>query len=135
MPQSKEKIKFPLWIYPDTRDQVKELYRSAECRSQSEFIEKAVRFYIGYLTAENNTSYLPNSFLSNMKAIVEESDNRQNRMMFKLIVEMAMMMNVLAASQEIDESTLMRLRGECIKEVKRLNGNFTMEDACDWQRN
>ena len=134
MPLPKDKIKFPLWLYPDTRDRVKELYRSDGCRSQSEFIEKAIRFYIGYITAEDDTSYLPNAFLSNMKSIAAESDNRQNRMMFKLAVEMAMMMNLIAASQDIDETSLARLRGECVKEVKRLNGNFKLEDAYEWQR-
>ena len=54
--------------------------------------------------------------------------------MFKLAVEMAMMMNLIAASQDIDETSLARLRGECIKEVKRLNGNFKLEDAYEWQR-
>ena len=134
MALSKDKIKFPLWLYPDTRDRVKELYRSDGCRSQSEFIEKAIRFYIGHITATDDTSYLPNAFLSSMKSIVAESDNRQSRMMFKLAVEMAMMMNLIAASQEIDETSLARLRGECIKEVKRLNGNFKLEDAYEWQR-
>ena len=134
MSQSKEKIKFPLWLCLDTRDQVKELYQSDGCRSQSEFIEKAIRFYIGHLTAQNDTSYLPNAFLSNMKSIVTESDNRQSRMMFKLAVEMAMMMNLIAASQDIDEASLAKLRGECVKEVKRLNGNFKLEDAYEWQR-
>ena len=133
MPQSKGKVKFPLWCYPDTRDLVRELYQSAGCRSQSEFIEKAIRFYVGYLTAGEDQSFLPNAFLSSMKSIVAESDNRQNRMLFKLAVEMAMMMNLIAASQEVDPISLNRLRGECVKEVKRLNGGFSLEDAFEWQ--
>ena len=31
-------------------------------------------------------------------------------------------------------ATLERLKGECVKEVKRLNGNFTFRDANDWQK-
>ena len=123
----KDKYKFALWLHPDTLEKVKELYR------QDEFIEKAIRFYIGCLTAEDSASYLPNAFLSNMKSIVAESDNRQSKMLFKLAVELAMMMNVVAASNEIDEISLARLRGECIQEVKRLNGNFSFEDAVEWQ--
>ena len=96
MSPPKDKIKFPLWLYPETRDCVRELYRADGCRSQSEFIEKAIRFYVGYLTAGDNASFLPNAFLSTMKSIVAESDNRQNRMLFKLAVEMAMMMNLIA---------------------------------------
>lgn len=41
-----------------------------------------------------------------MKSIVSESDNRQSKMMFKLAVELAMLMNVVAASSEIDEIKL-----------------------------
>ena len=134
MSADRNKQRFPLWLYPETLDRVKKLYQSDGCRSQSEFIEKAIRFYIGYITVDDDAAYLPNVFLSTMKSIVAESDNRQSRMMFKLAVEMAMMMNLIAASQEIDETSLARLRGECIKEVKRLNGNFKLEDAYEWQR-
>lgn len=134
MSQAKDKIKFPLWLYPDTRERVRELYCSDGCHSQSEFIEKAIRFYIGYITAEDDAAYLPNVFVSTLKATVAESDNRQCRMLFKLAVEMAMMMNLIAASQDIDEASLAKLRGECVKEVKRLNGNFKLEDAYEWQR-
>ena len=57
----------------------------------------------------------------------------QDKMIFKLAVELAMLMNVVAASSEIDEISLTRLRGECVQEVKRLNGNFRFEDAVEWQ--
>lgn len=134
MAAPKDKYKFALWLYPETLEKVKELYRKDDCISKSEFIEKAVRFYIGYLTAEDKANYLPNMFLSNMRSIVSESDTRQNRMMFKLAVEMALMMNIMAWQFDVDEITLERLRGECVKEVKRLNGNFSYEDALRWQK-
>ncbi len=128
------KRKFALWIRESTLDKVRKLYESDNCSSQSEFIEKAILFYAGYLSAENNKSYLPNIVTSTIKGIVAESDNRQNRMLFKLAVEMAMMMNVIASSQNIDRLSLDRLRGECVKEVKRTNGSFAFEDAVDWQK-
>ena len=55
-------------------------------------------------------------------------------MLFKLAVEQAMMMNVLAANYDIAPETLARLRGSCVQEVKRLNGTFSLEDAVDWQK-
>lgn len=91
------KRKFALWIRESTLDSVKKIYKEDNCSSQSEFIEKAVLFYVGYLSAENNKSYLPNVVTSTLKGIVAESDNRQNRMMFKFAVEMAVMMNVVAS--------------------------------------
>ena len=56
------------------------------------------------------------------------------RMIFKLAVELAVMMNVVAANNNIDPVSLERLRGECVKEVKRLNGSFSFDDAVNWQK-
>ena len=128
------KKKFALWMYPDTLEKIGEIYREDNCESKSEFIEKAVNFYIGYLTSEDKKSYLPSVVTSTLKSIVAESDNRQNRMLFKLAVEIAIMQNLVASSQDIDRLALERLRGACVKEVKRLNGNFSFEDAVYWQK-
>ena len=87
-----------------------------------------------HLTAEDQRSMLPNAMLSSMKSIVAESDNRICRLLFKMAVQLAVTMNVVAANSEIDDVSLERLKGECVKEVKRLNGNFTFKDANDWQK-
>lgn len=128
------KRKFALWIKESSLEQVRKHYKQDNCSSQSEFIEKAVLFYVGYLSSEENKNYLGSIITSTLKSIVAESDNRQNRMLFKLAVEMAVMMNVVASMQDIDRLSLERLRGECVKEVKRLNGSFTFDDALDWQK-
>ena len=133
MPIPKDKIKFPLWIHPETSKAVKDHYRQDDCRSQSEFIEKAIRFYTERLDAEDNTAYLPVTFLSAMRAIAQESDTKRDRMLFKIAVELAVLENVIAATNEVDKDTLSRLRGECVKEVKRTHGNFSFEDAVEWQ--
>ena len=134
MPTPKNKRKFALWLYPETFDKIGQLYTADDCRSKSEFIEKAVQFYIDHLTAEDQRSMLPNAMLSSMKSIVAESDNRISRLLFKMAVELAVTMNVVAANSDIDDITLERLKGECVKEVKRLNSNFTFRDANDWQK-
>ena len=105
------KRKFALWLHPETLEQVESAYRKDDCQSRSEFIEKAIRFYLSYLSASDDRSLLPNTFLSSMKSIVAESDNRISRLLFKMAVEMAMMMNILAAMDDVDKDTLNRLRG------------------------
>lgn len=129
----KDKEKFALWVRPTTMQGVRENYRADNCRSQSEFIENAILFYLGYLTAENPKSFLPSMFLSTMKGIVAESDNRTSGLLFKIAVELAILQNLIAATNEVDELTMTKLRGECIKEVKKIHGIFTMEKAMDWQ--
>ena len=130
----KNKRKFALWMYPATYEKLEAIYREDNCESRSEFIEKAVNFYIGYLTSKDQASYLPSVVTSTLKSIMAESDNRQSRMLFKLAVEMAVMMNVVAADTNIDPVSLERLRGECVKEVKRLNGSLSFDDAVSWQK-
>ncbi len=134
MSAPKDKKKFLLWAYPSTLELVKNNYRKDKSKSQSEFIERAIQYYVGHVTAEDDTSYLPNAFLSNMKSIAAESDNRQGRMLFKLAVEIAILQNLIAATNDFNPQSMERLRGECVKEVKRLNGGFSFEDAYYWQK-
>lgn len=128
------KRKFALWIKQSTIDMVENIYKDDNCSSRSEFIEKAIIFYVGYLSANDNSQYLPNVVTSTLKSIVAESDNRMSRLIFKLAVELAITMNIIASSQDIDKLTLTKLRGEYIKEVKKLNGSFSFDDAYDWQK-
>ena len=128
------KIKFPLWVTPKTMETVKEMYKDDDCRSQSEFIEKAIQAYVGYLRADNSPGMLPNYMVSTMKAIVDSGNTRMCRMLFKLAVEMAIMMNVLAAFCDVAEESLSTLRQSCIEEVKRINGTLGFEDAYHWQK-
>ena len=114
-------------------EQINEWYIKTDSISKSEFIEKAIQFYVSYLTTSDGGSFLPHAFLSTMKSIVSESTRRICNILFKLAVELAMLLNVIAATHKIDRATLERLRIECIKEVKRTNGNFSLDDAVDWQ--
>lgn len=134
--QSKKetKRKFALWVKDSVIDLAKEQYKDDNCSSISEFIEKAIVFYSGYISSGKNNSYLSSTITASLKSIITESDNRHNRMLFKLCVEIAMMMNVIAAMQKISKTDLERLRGECIKEVKKLNGKFSFDDAVEWQQ-
>ena len=107
-----EKRKFALWAKDSTSQMAKKLYKEDNCKSQSEFIEKAIIFYAGYVSSNKNDVYLPNVITSSLKSIVKESDNRLTRVIFKIAVELAITMNLIAFSQNVDKITLDRLRGE-----------------------
>ena len=53
-----EKRKFALWISKDTIEKAKKHYKDDNCSSASEFIEKAILFYLGYLSSQENQDYL-----------------------------------------------------------------------------
>ena len=130
----KNKKKFPLWIYPETRQLVMDWYKKDNCQSQSEFIEKAIRFYCGYISAEEGVRFLPAAITSALTGMVDSLENRMARLLFKLAVEMAMMMNILAANAEVDETLLRKLRGKCIDDVKKSIGAVTFENVVRFQK-
>lgn len=70
------KRRFQSWFKPSALKLVDTLYEQDNCRSRSEFIEKAIVFYARYLSTENAKAYLPNVVTSTLKSIVAESDNR-----------------------------------------------------------
>ena len=102
--------------------------------SRNDFIRDAIDFYLEYLRRNNSVKFLTPALESVISAKVRDSEERLARLLFKLAVELAVTMNVVAANSDIDDITLERLKGECVKEVKRLNGNFTFRGANDWQK-
>lgn len=50
MMEKESKRKFALWVKESTLEQVRKWYQTDNCSSQSEFIEKAVWFYVGFLS-------------------------------------------------------------------------------------
>ncbi|MFZ5944274.1 MAG: hypothetical protein ACOYVD_09205 [Bacillota bacterium] len=128
------KDRIPLWLYPSTIECMDALLEKDNCKSRSEFIEKAVRFYSGYISAEDGIKFLPTAITSAMSGIISTTENRMARLIFKLAVEMSMMMNILASTAEVDENTLHRLRGKCVADVKKSIGSVTFEDVAKFQK-
>lgn len=123
------KQRFQLWLYPESLSLVEKLYQGDNCQSRSEFIEKAIVFYSGYLTAEDNKDYIPKTIASMLKNIVKDSAEKQNRLLFKLTVEIGILIKVFAKAYKIDESYLEELRAEVVSEVKKINGSITLKEA------
>lgn len=64
---------------------------------------------------------------------MRDTENRLSRVLYKLGVEIAMMMHVVAATNEIDEGQLNDLRRLCQDEVARLSGRYRFDDAVRFQ--
>ena len=92
-------------------------YKDDNCSSASEFIEKAILFYLGYLSSQENQDYLAQVIPATVKGIVDESSNRMGRLLFKMAVEQAVISNILAAVCDVNQQELKRLRGQCVQEI------------------
>lgn len=131
--EEKNKQRTTIWLSPETFALLDEMVKRGNCRSRSELIEKALKFYNGYLRSTQENEFLPIALSSAMSGIVKSSEDRIARVLFKNAVEIAMMMNVLSATAEIDESTLKKLRAKCIKDVKGTLGKINFEDIYKYQ--
>lgn len=127
--RKERKKQLTIWLPPSLMDKIETLRIEDNCDSKSEFIEKAVQFYIGYLSCKENRFFLPNTITSTMKSIVNESANQQRTLLFKMAVEIAIMENIIALNNNLDEVAMQRLRGYCIDEVKKSNGMLSYEDV------
>ena len=126
-PETKTRI--PVWLYPSTLEAIDRVLDRDNCKSRSEFIEKAIRFYAGYISGKDAAEFLPAALVSALRATLQGSEDRIARLLFKLTVETGMMMNVLASGMEIPAGELDRLRGICIRDIKRSNGSISLKDA------
>ena len=107
--------------------------KPSNCLSRNDFIEEAIKFYVGYLNKENDTRYISETLESMFNATIQNSEDRIAKLLFKLAVEMSMMMNVIGANNNIDDATLKKLRGKCIKDVKLSIGSVNLDTAIKYQ--
>ena len=128
------KIRIPLWIYPSTEEEVKNVYESDNCKSSSEFIEKAINFYIGFLKSEDNVNYLSPRITSSVDAVVHGAEQRINRNLFKIAVELGKVAHAVAAANDVDEDTMQELHAMCVDEVRHINGVINFESAVEFQK-
>ena len=121
------KEKFALYLPPDLRAEVEEHYQEDGSHSLTAFIEKAVRFYLGYLDAQDAGIFLPAAIRSCIDGRLGTMENRIASLLFKQAVELDMCERILADSYRLDEKYLRRKRAESIESVKRTNGKLRFE--------
>ena len=129
-----EKTKFSIRVDTDLVELADTYIRSSTVKNRTELIEDALRFYLGFLTAQKAEDYLLQSLSSVMTGTVQDSENRLARMDFKIAVELSKLSQVIAYSHDIDEDALKRLHLKCMEEVRRINGAIDFESAYKYQK-
>ena len=130
------KVKFTIYIFPETMKTIDSLYKADNCVSKTAFIEKAIRFYCGYLLQNKPEliDYLAPQICTITDGIIKGSEQRLARAIFKLAVEVGVQSHVLAAISRYDETALFKLRSMVTEEVRRINGIINFENSVRFQR-
>ena len=104
------------------------------CKNRSEFVNKALRFYMGYLAAEDTSVFLSRTLVDTLQGIVADCHNRLRTLIFMWCVELNMMGHTIAAHFRADPINRRELRAYAVDEVRRTNGQISFDAALDQQR-
>lgn len=105
-----------------------------DLKNRSELIEKALMYLMASEDSEITANIITPKMESAIRGTVRDSENHISRIIFKLAVETDMMMNIIAATNEIDKNVLRQLRGMCVEDVKRTYGNISFDEAVENQK-
>ena len=123
-----------VWLTPGVIRRMDGWLEEDNCKTRSEFISKALRFYMGYLATEDTSEYLSRALVDTLRGTLADNENRLRTLLFKLCVEVNMMGHTVAAHFRADPVNRRELRAYAVDEVLRTNGKISFDDALDLQR-
>lgn len=132
--ENERKTRTAVWLWPGTIRKIDEWLEKDNCETRSEFIEKALGFYLGYLESGDTTGYMSEVLSSLIKGILDNNNNRLRSLLFKWAVELNMMCHTIAAHYRVDEIDRRALRAFAVDEVKKTYGQVSFDHAIEVQR-
>ena len=130
---SEQMQKYAYWMTPSMVAEITKMMPEANATSKTDFVRKAVAFYIGYIRQQKNINYLAPMLAGAIKSEVRSLGKDVCEMLFKLAVEMGINSNITAAVNDIEDESLENIRRNVAQEIARVNGILTFEDANEWQ--
>jgi len=134
MEEHDNKKRTAVWLTPGVIRRMDGWLEEDNCKTRSEFIEKALRFYMGCLATEDTSEYLSRALADTLRGTLADDENRLRTLLFKLCVEVNMMGHTVAAHFRADPVNRRELRAFAVDEVLRTNGKIRFDDALDLQR-
>lgn len=136
-----KKEKFALYLTPEKKAVLERRCREDGSRSLTAFIERAVDFYLDYLSANDTGLFLPTAIKSYVDGRLGQLEDRMSSLLYKQAVEQDMVAGILADAYQFSEEDLQRRRAESVKNVKRTNGRISLdqrvreawEEGDEWQ--
>ncbi|AGN24555.1 hypothetical protein K210_04760 [Erysipelothrix rhusiopathiae SY1027] len=128
-----KRIKTGTMMYENIINLCDENLIKANVSSRNDFIEEAIVFYVGYLHKDDNTNYLNQVIDQTIKNKIDLLEEQLSMVLFKLSVEISMLMNIVASNNAIDSKTLSALRNKCIDDVRSSIGKVNFEEVIKYQ--
>ena len=131
--KTSKKRRFPLYMTAEQDAEVNAFVDNGYAKSQNDFINKAIEFYIGYLRNNKNLDYIAPILSTVMKSQMQSIEKNLSEILFKLAVEVAKSNHITAYYNEMTEERLQQLNDLCCQDVASNNGIIQFEDAYRFQ--
>ena len=121
-----------------TRQRIEQWYRTDNCSSLNDFIEKAVNNYIDRLEINDDNRVLPLAITSALDGRLGLLEKNLSSLSFNHAVELDMIVSIVAEAFNFSREDMNQLRAQSVKNVKRTNGRISLEkraqqrDEMDW---
>ena len=126
----KGKEKFALWITPECKQLVDDCYADDQCQSRSEYIEKAILFYTGFLYAEKADRYLPKVLQQILSGTLDRFAERIGRQLFKLAVEQNVNNHILLRTRTLTSGAIRKCADSVWMKSKERTGELILKMCC-----
>ena len=121
------KVRPTLRVDPKTAQRVEQWYKAANCRSQKEFMERAINFYADYIEMNDNNDLLPQALQSYLDGRLSQLERRLSAISFDCLVGLDELTGIIADNFEFTEDELRRRRRDSINTVKKTNGLISLD--------
>lgn len=128
MEETKNATRIGLYIDTDLLTRCDASIPLTDARSRSEFICDAIEHYIATLNVKGSSKVLTPALESVIGGKIAGTEDRINRMIFKLAVEVAVQNHLTAGRYEFQEGYLEELRNYCAQELASTNGRINLAD-------
>ena len=127
--EDKEKSRHTVWLSAEAWKLVERMYKDDNCPTRNEFVEKAIRFYDGYLHTSRASAFLPKVLLDVLEGSLGVYCGRVGKLLFNLAVEHSITNHLLAEDADMDAEMYRKYRGYSVREVTDTQGAFSFRDA------
>ena len=135
------KRKFALWLRPDLERQMERVMQMINYKSKSQFINDAIEYYCEYIYADQCIDIMPKAIRQEVKEELYSYDEKHNRMLFKMCVELGILSSVVSELYDtviVDDDPYFnrkafvnKLRGETVEAVKHINGVIKFDEPME----
>ena len=112
-----KKERFAFYLTPEKKAILERRFQEDGSRSMTAFVERAVDFYLDYLSANDAGLFLPTSIKSYLDGRLGQLEERLS----------SIVAGILADAYQFSDEDLRRRRSESVQNVKKTNGRISLE--------